>query len=174
MRRLLCLVASGLFLLSGTAAAAPPPPLPLGGSGPSVAEPGPPWSYRDWLSPDESAPGLPVPVRPIARRPAVGAKTFTLSIARGERPSPVAGRALLVCDPPQGTHPVAGEACEALNRVGGDPARLRPPPDLMCTMQYDPVTVTATGTWNNRYIRYERTFGNPCSLRGTTGPVFSF
>jgi hypothetical protein len=40
-------------------------------------------------------------------------------------------------------------------------------------MQYDPVTVTATGRWEGRAVRYQHTFGNACLLHVDTGPVFS-
>ncbi|WP_433244658.1 subtilase-type protease inhibitor [Streptosporangium sp. CA-135522] len=177
MRRLFCLAAAGLFLLSGTAAAAPPPP--PGEPGPSGVNPVSDWPVASWPSPDRPSPdrpvsGKPVPIRPIAQKPPRGVKAFVLSIAQGEDPTPATRAVVLVCDPPHGTHPAVGEACEALAGVGGDPGRLRPPPDQACTMQYDPVTVTATGLWNGRFIRYERTFGNACSLHGTTGAVFSF
>jgi hypothetical protein len=41
-------------------------------------------------------------------------------------------------------------------------------------LQYDPVTASATGIWGDRFIRFQRTFGNACTLRAETGPVFAF
>ncbi|MER5323853.1 SSI family serine proteinase inhibitor [Streptosporangium roseum] len=95
-----------------------------------------------------------------------------LSIAQGESMTAGARHILLVCDPPYGTHSSPVAACASLTRVGGDLARLRPLPNLMCTMSYEPVTVAADGVWNGRTIHYRRTFGNSCSLAGTTGPIF--
>jgi hypothetical protein len=86
----------------------------------------------------------------------------------------VASRVLLRCDPPGGTHSDPERACEALEEVGGNPAGLRPRREVFCTLQYDPVTASATGIWGDRAIRFERTFGNSCLLWAETGPVFAF
>ncbi|GAA4210260.1 hypothetical protein GCM10022252_77850 [Streptosporangium oxazolinicum] len=180
MRRLLCLAVAGLFQFSGTAAAATPPlldpapgsqetrPFPRPGDrGPQVTGPLP-------LHPGAPAQTMPEPVDPFPRaRPPRSAKALVLSLARGDKPLPVASHALLLCDRPGDTHPDAVHACEALAEVRGDPARLRPKAGVACTLQYDPVTVTAIGIWNNRFIRFERTYGSPCSLRAATGPVFA-
>jgi subtilisin inhibitor-like len=162
MRRLLCLVTAGLFLLSGTAGA--------------VTEPPP-----DEFDPSSERPVPPYPERPVGNGPVSSAvepsptvKTLTLTIAKGERSAPVVGHALLQCDPPGGTHPDPEWACEVLEEVGGHPADLVPPRGVICTLQYDPVTVSATGIWNDEFIRFERTFGNACSLWAGTGPVFAF
>ncbi|GAA3409546.1 hypothetical protein GCM10018952_10660 [Streptosporangium vulgare] len=183
MRRLLCLAVVGLFQLSGLSgtavASATPPrdpgpgwqearPHPRSGdAGPQVTRPLP-------LHPGEPAHVMPRPVEPVPRaRPPRNAKALVLSLARGEKPLPVAGHALLLCDRPGGTHPDAVRACEALAEVRGDPARLRPRTGVACTLQYDPVTVTASGIWNSRFIRFERTYGSPCALRAATGGVFA-
>jgi hypothetical protein len=162
MRRLLCMVTAGLFLLSGTAGA--------------VAEPPP-----DGFDPFSERPVPPYPDHPVENGPVSSAvespptmKTLTLTVAKGERSAPVVGHALLQCDPPGGTHPDPEWACEVLEEVGGDPADLVPPRGVICTLQYDPVTASATGIWNDRSIRFERTFGNACSLWAETGPVFAF
>ncbi|MFC7647984.1 SSI family serine proteinase inhibitor [Streptosporangium lutulentum] len=97
-----------------------------------------------------------------------------LSIAKGDESAPVARYALLQCDPPRGTHSDPEWACEVLEEVGGHPADLKPRREVACTLQYDPVTVSATGIWNGRFIRFERTYGNTCMLLAETGPVFAF
>ncbi|MFF5212446.1 SSI family serine proteinase inhibitor [Streptosporangium sp. NPDC000396] len=215
MRRLFCLAATGLFLLSGTTAAGAMPrsyelDLAAKPSPPRSAEakPGPPGAHRNrdfrdsrhrqiqhrmnrhkdgkggkdgWRTiriesptpePDsDSAPAQQAALKPPAQR---DMKVLVLSLAAGENAVPAERYALLGCEPTRGTHPGAPDACRALLSVNGDPAALRPPPGLACTMQYDPITVTATGVWQGRLIRYERTFGNACSLRGATGPVFTF
>ncbi|WP_440073002.1 SSI family serine proteinase inhibitor [Streptosporangium sp. OZ121] len=180
MRRLLCLAVAGLFQLSGTAVASTVPPRDPGpgwqetrphpypgDSGPQVTRPLP-------LHPGGPAHVMPGPVEPFpGARPPRSARALVLSLARGDKPVPVAGHALLLCDRPGGNHPDAVRACEALAEVRGDPARLRPRTGVACTLQYDPVTVTAVGIWNNRFIRFERTYGSPCALRAATGTVFA-
>jgi len=99
---------------------------------------------------------------------------LVLSLARGEKPLPAAAHALLLCDRPfGGTHPEAVRACELLANVLGDPGKLKPRPGVACTLEYDPVTVTATGIWNGRFIRFEHIYGNLCSMRAVTGPLFA-
>ncbi|MEU0518489.1 SSI family serine proteinase inhibitor [Streptosporangium sp. NPDC006007] len=163
MRRLFCLAAAGLLFLSGTAAAASQPP---------PRDPDLPG--RNPASPWHPFPGKPLQVKPAQVKPSGRLKALVLSFAYGERPVPVARHALLSCDPPRGTHPDPYGACEALIPVRGNPAELTPLPDVICTMQYDPVTVTATGVWDGRFIRFQQTYGNACSLYAATGVVFSF
>ncbi|MEV7009790.1 SSI family serine proteinase inhibitor [Streptosporangium sp. NPDC051022] len=168
MRRLFCLAAAGFLLLSGTAAAATPPP---------PRDPDPPVDKPIWPRapyPTEPVPIVPGPVRPIGVKPPGRVRALVLTFAYGERVAPVVRHALLMCDPPRGTHPAAVEACEALIPVHGDPGALTPLPGVVCTTQYDPVTVTATGTWDGRFIRFEHTYGNACTLYAETGSVFSF
>ncbi|MFI6451195.1 SSI family serine proteinase inhibitor [Streptosporangium amethystogenes] len=90
----------------------------------------------------------------------------------------VAGRAgtrsvQLSCAPVFGTHPRAADACAALYPAQGDPARVRPT-WMGCVRVYDPVTASATGTWDGQYIQYRRTFSNECDMHAATGPVFEF
>ncbi|MEV0144098.1 MULTISPECIES: SSI family serine proteinase inhibitor [unclassified Nonomuraea] len=63
-------------------------------------------------------------------------------------------------------------ACIALERAGGDPARLPSRTDAVCTMEYNPVRVSALGIWAGRPVRYERTFSNGCEMSAATGSVF--
>ena len=44
---------------------------------------------------------------------------------------------------------------------------------LVPPMEYDPVTVTATGLWRGTPVRYRHTFSNTCVLHTETGPVFA-
>lgn len=129
--------------------------------------PGPPY-------PGEPVPIVPIPIRPIGVKPPFRVRALVLTFAYGEDATPVARHSLLMCDPPRGTHPDPFAACEALIPVGGDPAALTPLPGVICPTHYDPVTVTATGSWDGRFIHFERTYGNACSLYAETGPVFSF
>ncbi|MFB9678002.1 SSI family serine proteinase inhibitor [Streptosporangium vulgare] len=104
--------------------------------------------------------------------PSIGgpfAKHLTLTIEKQGRTR----TARLACTPVYGTHPRGPEACELLSRARGNPAYVRLP-FMACPRYYDPVTVSATGTWNGRYIRYRQTFSNQCELRAATGAIFSF
>ncbi|UNS96344.1 subtilase-type protease inhibitor [Streptomyces tubbatahanensis] len=80
----------------------------------------------------------------------------------------------LLCEPaPHGRHPRAAEACTALDRAGGDLDAL---PDATgpCTMEYDPVTVSAEGRHRGERVAWKKTFPNTCTMRSATGPVFDF
>ncbi|MEV0129479.1 SSI family serine proteinase inhibitor [Dactylosporangium sp. NPDC050688] len=97
---------------------------------------------------------------------------LVLTVARGETTTPVQRRASLTCRPAGGSHKQARDACSALAKVGGNFTRLQVTGGA-CTMQYDPVTVTAVGRWKGKRVDYRKTYGNACALSTTTGPVFS-
>ncbi|MFI8931088.1 subtilase-type protease inhibitor [Streptomyces sp. NPDC053474] len=81
---------------------------------------------------------------------------------------------LLRCAPePSGHHPFAREACAELDRAGGDFDEL-PHEDRICTKEFDPVTVGATGTFRGRPVAWHKTYGNACELEASTGHVFRF
>ncbi|AZM51401.1 protease inhibitor SIL-V5 [Streptomyces sp. WAC 01529] len=81
---------------------------------------------------------------------------------------------LLRCRPePMGPHPHAAEACAAIDRAKGNFDRLPDDPHL-CTKQYDPVTVSATGTHRNRSVSWHKTYANACEMDADTGYVFRF
>jgi hypothetical protein len=124
-----------------------------------------------------AAVGATEAVAPGAARAATAANAKTirlvLTVAKGESTSaPGRQRASLTCQPAGGTHKQARSACSQLAKVGGRPDRLQLGGGA-CTMQWDPVTVTANGSWKGRKVAYSHTFGNACSLSMTTGAVFS-
>ncbi|WJV50307.1 subtilase-type protease inhibitor [Streptomyces flavofungini] len=81
---------------------------------------------------------------------------------------------LLSCAPePSGYHPFAKEACADLDRVGGDFDAL-PREYRICTKEYAPVTVGATGTFQGRPVDWRKTYGNACEMEASTGYVFRF
>jgi hypothetical protein len=81
----------------------------------------------------------------------------------------------LTCDPPGGTHPNAKRSCAELHAAQGDFSSLPGEPgQVMCTMEYQPVTALAAGTWRGEPVDWEHEFGNGCSLRTATGAVFLF
>ncbi|MEV6926883.1 SSI family serine proteinase inhibitor [Dactylosporangium sp. NPDC051485] len=98
--------------------------------------------------------------------------SLVLTVAKGEPARPVQRRAVLTCQPAGGSHRQARDACAQLSKVGGRFERLQLDGGA-CTMQYDPVTVTASGSWKGRKVAYRHTFGNACTLATTTGAVFS-
>jgi len=204
MRCILGLATAGLVILSGTATAdtqSPPnhipdppvtqsiadplpvPPKPVPMPPRPVATPPvpmPPWTtsipHPPWGQPIPPPP-IPVPMPP--RPPIVPppwptaggpyAKHLTLTVSRIGRKRTIR----LGCAPLYGMHPEGTQACSLLLRAQGDPARIRLP-WRACPQYYDPIVVSATGTWNGRSIRYQRTFSNQCELRTATGPIFSF
>jgi hypothetical protein len=62
--------------------------------------------------------------------------------------------ATLSCDPAGGTHPRAAQACEQLAAAGGDIAAVPPYPGMGCLPVWEPVTVTARGTWRGKAVDY--------------------
>jgi hypothetical protein len=104
--------------------------------------------------------------------PRLARSQLKLTVAKGEKALPAQLKASLTCTPTGGSHQQAAAACAAITEVGGDLAALHFE-NAFCTMQYDPVTVTATGRWEGRAVRYQHTFGNACVLHVETGPVFS-
>ncbi|AZS75789.1 protease inhibitor [Streptomyces lydicus] len=70
-------------------------------------------------------------------------------------------------------HPHAGAACDALTWARGDLDALRGDPHN-CTREFDPVTVTATGTWRGVPVNWRKEYPNACTMDSATGPVFRF
>lgn len=104
------------------------------------------------------------------QRPA--ATVLTLTVGPGEESSVVHQSALLTCEPVSGSHPRADAACRELAKVNGDFAGLKGEDGQICPLLYDPVTVTARGTWQGKPVRYESTYPNSCLLTSMTAPVF--
>ncbi|MUL43459.1 serine protease [Streptomonospora sp. PA3] len=82
----------------------------------------------------------------------------------------------LHCRPAGGSHPRAEDACAALERAEGDFSALgeRSQQTTMCTLQYAPVRVSASGVWQGAPVDYSETFSNPCVARAETAGVFDF
>ncbi|MEU9125893.1 SSI family serine proteinase inhibitor [Streptomyces sp. NPDC048506] len=79
----------------------------------------------------------------------------------------------LSCPDTYGRHPRALAACDALTWARGDMDALPGEPHP-CTKQYNPVTVTATGTWRGGPVNWRKQFPNACTMDSATGPVFRF
>lgn len=95
--------------------------------------------------------------------------SFVLSVQRGESLQ----LSNLTCEPTGGLHPRADEACLALSGVDGQVGGLSTG-QALCTLEYDPVRVKASGTWRGETRSFEAEFPNPCVMRAETGPVFDF
>jgi hypothetical protein len=70
-------------------------------------------------------------------------------------------------------HPHVAEACAAIDAAGGDFDAL-PAKKGICTKQYAPVTVSATGVHRGRHVNWHKTYGNACEMEYSTGAVFRF
>ncbi|MGW5865042.1 SSI family serine proteinase inhibitor [Streptomyces sp. NPDC055239] len=70
-------------------------------------------------------------------------------------------------------HPHMAEACAAIDAAGGDFDAL-PAKKGICTKQYAPVTVSATGTHRGKPVSWQKTYGNACEMGFSTGAVFRF
>ncbi|MCE4945457.1 MULTISPECIES: SSI family serine proteinase inhibitor [Streptomyces] len=79
----------------------------------------------------------------------------------------------LSCPDTRGTHPHGAAACAELAAVQGDPDALRGDPHV-CTREYDPVTVTASGSWRGAPVEWRREYPNACTMDAATGPLFRF
>jgi hypothetical protein len=60
--------------------------------------------------------------------------------------------ASLTCEPTGGTHPWAADACAQIAKVGGDIAAI--PASGGCVDIWEPVTITARGTWQGKALDY--------------------
>ncbi len=80
--------------------------------------------------------------------------------------------ALLTCSPAGGTHHFPEAACGAIALVHGDFTALAFDVDRPCTLQFDPVRVSARGHWRGEAVAFERSYGNRCEMQSATGPVF--
>lgn len=159
-----------LVLLAGTALAA-------GIATPVQAMPGPPLpepppsagSASGAINQSSSSVYAPAASGETGR---VRAMVLTYTVGESLDPLPDA-YAFLNCAPVGGSHTRAKEACAALEKVQGDPAALRPRRGANCPMVFSPITVTANGIWNGRFISYRRVFGNKCEMRSIEGDVFT-
>ncbi|ONI83632.1 hypothetical protein ALI22I_34750 [Saccharothrix sp. ALI-22-I] len=95
--------------------------------------------------------------------------SFVLTVVRDEEVQLVS----LTCEPTGGLHPKADQACLALSEVDGQIEGLSNGQGL-CTLEYDPVRVTASGRWRGESRTFEATFPNSCVMHAETGPVFDF
>jgi Subtilisin inhibitor-like len=98
--------------------------------------------------------------------------SFRLSITSATTGETIA-KASLTCPPNGGSHPNPVAACEQLTRVDGRIEGIPEDPGP-CTLEFDPVIVTATGIWNGEPRHYKQEFSNRCvAVRATGGVIFN-
>jgi hypothetical protein len=113
---------------------------------------------------------LPFVVTGVAAASPDTSLTLTVSVPNGS-----AEVVQLECDPPGGSHPHAKPACAALRKAHGDFDALADQQEpASCTMEYRPVVARAHGRWHGQPVHWKHEFGNDCTLRTATGPVFRF
>jgi hypothetical protein len=84
----------------------------------------------------------------------------------------VIAKASLTCPPNGGTHPNPVTACEQLSRADGRIEGIREDPGP-CTLEFTPVIVAASGTWNGEPRHYKQEFSDRCvAIRATGGVIF--
>jgi hypothetical protein len=98
---------------------------------------------------------------------------FALSITSVASDTLIA-KATLTCNPEGGTHPNPTAACTQLRAVEGRIEDIPEDPGP-CTEEFDPVLVSASGSWRGAQRRFEKEFSNRCfAVRGTGGVLFNF
>ncbi|MGH3738732.1 MAG: SSI family serine proteinase inhibitor [Micromonosporaceae bacterium] len=101
----------------------------------------------------------------------VPSSAFSLTVRVHGEP---ARHATVNCAPTGGSHPAPRRACGQLDAARGEIAAIPATGDL-CTTEYRPATVTASGIWRGERRGYQREFGNLCeAVRETGGVVFAF
>lgn len=98
---------------------------------------------------------------------------FTLTISQGEVVVPDR-TVTLTCDPDGGTHPDAVAACDIVRQVGVGLPDMNLNPDVACTMQWDPITVSVDGHYHEALVQFTKTYGNACQLAAQTGAFYAF
>lgn len=97
--------------------------------------------------------------------------SFTLSVTSAATGETIA-EASLTCASNGGSHPDPVTACEQLSRADGRIEDIPEDPGP-CTKEFNPVILSATGTWNGESRDYKQEFANRCvAVRATGGVIF--
>lgn len=99
--------------------------------------------------------------------------SFDLSITSAVSGERIAS-ATLTCPPDGGSHPNPAVACEQLGQADGRVEAIPDDPGP-CTLEFNPVVVAASGTWNGEPRSFKQEFSNRCVAgRATGGVLFNF
>jgi hypothetical protein len=99
--------------------------------------------------------------------------SFTLSITSAASGETLA-KASLTCPSNGSSHPDPAAACAQLTKADGYIEAIPEDPGP-CTLEFNPVIVTASGTWNGQPRHYKHEFSNRCvAVRATGGVIFRF
>ncbi|EPH46830.1 subtilase-type protease inhibitor [Streptomyces aurantiacus] len=113
---------------------------------------------------------------PVAAAPGTDAPSRQRGVfltVSGDENTWIRGVVLRCVPEPGGHHPHAARACAELDAAGGDFDKLAREGSL-CTREYSPVTVSATGEFRGKPVTWRKTYGNACELESGTGHVFRF
>src|SRR6185312_15742962 len=98
---------------------------------------------------------------------------FTLSITSAASGETLATTSL-TCPPNASSHPDPAAACAQLTKADGYIEAIPEDPGP-CTKEFNPVIVTASGTWNGQPRHYKHEYSNRCvAVRATGGVIFKF
>ncbi|KAI9302903.1 subtilisin inhibitor [Cunninghamella echinulata] len=86
-------------------------------------------------------------------------------------------KSILICDRnPHGSHPNPAESCKDIFRYKGNlsVALSQGKQDCICTMIYDPVSISIVGKYKGESFNFSQTFGNACELSCKIDKVQNF
>jgi len=99
--------------------------------------------------------------------------SFNLSIISKATGDPIAN-ASLTCNPAGGSHPNPEAACKQLTKADGYIEAI-PEKQGICPKIFNPVILSASGTWDGGERKFQREFSNQCeAVLATGGVVFDF
>ncbi|MGP4110387.1 SSI family serine proteinase inhibitor [Streptomyces sp. 4N509B] len=121
-----------------------------------------------------SAGAAPAPSATASAATVAAESELTLSIVP-ENPTPDNPRSIVAldCGPAGGNHPDPAYACEILAEADGVFEDIRPGTGG-CPDVWEPVTITATGTWQGRVVDYGEVITNRMCAALETNDVFAF
>lgn len=74
-----------------------------------------------------------------------------------------------------GSHPAKERSCATLAKVGGDftklPVNAEP---RVCTMELNPVTARASGTYKGKRVDFKTVYSNPCVAAAESSDIFDW
>jgi hypothetical protein len=118
--------------------------------------------------------GLPVSTAANAKPVNDPPGWFMLSITSATSGDLIAA-AFLICRPAGGSHPHPRAACDQLRQADGRIENIPEQQGVVCTKEFAPVIVAASGRWRLEPRDYQEKFPNRChAIAATGGVVFAF